>query len=57
LSPNCQRGEFVGFLILANSVSKLIWLIYKRKKPRKKEYYRIFFKKRKELSAENIAEY
>jgi hypothetical protein len=56
----------VGFLILANSVSKLIRLIQERKEPRKKEYckvflkkmkeqrkkeyYRIFFKKRKELS-------
>jgi hypothetical protein len=27
------------------------------KEPRKKEYCRIFFKKRKELNGENIAEY
>jgi hypothetical protein len=63
----------VGFLILANLISKLIWLIQERKEPSKKEYYRvflnkrkepkkkeycrIFFKKRKGLSIENIAEY
>jgi len=44
-------------LILENSVSKLIWLIQEKKEPSKKEYYRIFFKKMKELSGENIAEY
>jgi hypothetical protein len=38
-------------------VSKLIWLIQEKKEKRKKEYCRIFFKKRKELSGENIGEY
>jgi hypothetical protein len=38
-------------------VSKLIWLIQEKKEKRKKEYFRILFKKRKELSGENIGEY
>jgi hypothetical protein len=32
-------------------------ILTKMKEPRKKEYYRIFFKKMKELSGENNAEY
>jgi hypothetical protein len=38
-------------------VSKFNWFIQERKEPRKKEYCRIFFKKRKELSGENITKY
>jgi len=53
----CSSKHFVGFLILANSVSKLIWFIQERKKASKKESCKIFFKTRKELSGENIAKY
>jgi hypothetical protein len=51
---NDKNFSCVGFLILANSVSKLICFIQERKEQSKKEYCRVFLKKKEEAKKERI---